>query len=98
VRLSEKRRRIDDDDDDDELLMRLNKPSKKPDLGYQKDSSASIGARTKNGDDPLAKKIKVKFNSGSLAATSAPQPTTTTTPTTTSSSTSSELGKKEGVP
>jgi len=98
MRPSEKRRRTNDDDDDDELLMRLSKPSKKPDLGYQKDSSPSIGARAKNGDDPLAKKIKVKFNSGSLPATSsAPQPTTTTTPTTTGSSTPSDLGKKEGI-
>lgn len=88
MRPSEKRRRTDEDDDD-EPLMRLNKSSKKPDL----ESSPSIGIRVKNGDDPPAKKIKVKFGAGSLAVASAPQQTATT-PTT--SSTLSEQGKKDG--
>jgi protein phosphatase-4 regulatory subunit 3 len=74
--------------------MRLNKSSKKADL----ESSPSIGIRAKNGDDPPAKKIKVKFGAGSLAVASAPQQTATTTTATTPTtiSTLSEQGKKDG--
>jgi len=100
MRPSEKRRRTDEDDED-ELFMRLNKSSTMPDLGNQNESSPSIGVRAKNGDDPPAKKIKVKFGAGSLAVASAPQATTitttaTTTTPTTSCSTLSEQSKKDG--
>ena len=76
--------------------MRLNKSSKKPDLGNQNESSPSIGIRAKNGDDPPAKKIKVKFGAGSLAVASVPQQTATTATTPTTSSTLLEQGKKDG--
>ncbi|KAJ3501132.1 hypothetical protein NLJ89_g9480 [Agrocybe chaxingu] len=92
MRASEKRRRTEDDDD--ELLDRL-KSSKKPDFGNQKESTPSIGGRLKNGDDPPAKKIKVKFGPFGLAVASSPNSTSTPPATTTTTSTS-EPGKKDG--
>lgn len=91
MRLSEKRRRAEDEDD--ELLARLSKSSKKPDLGNQKESSTSIPGRSKNGDDPPGKKIKVKLGAVGLAVASTPPPPTTTT---NSCSPSSEPNTKDG--
>lgn len=67
MRPSEKRRRTDEDDEDDELLVRVSK-SKKLEPGNAKQS---IGAKSKTGDDPPTKKIKVKFGSVGLAVASA---------------------------
>ncbi|KAF8165663.1 component of IIS longevity pathway SMK-1-domain-containing protein [Crassisporium funariophilum] len=95
MRPSEKRRRADDEEDG--LLERLSK-SKKTELGNQKEGAA---VRQKNGDDPPAKKIKVKFGAVGLAVASMP-PSPQTTPTTPTSTTigtikaSSETGAKDG--
>ncbi|PPQ68299.1 hypothetical protein CVT25_001387 [Psilocybe cyanescens] len=96
MRPSEKRRRADDDDDD-ELLARLNK-SKKSEPGNQKQTpQTTIGGKSKVGDDPPSKKIKVKFGSVGLAVASAP-PTPNQTKLTSPADDappSSEPGKKD---
>ncbi|KAF5387750.1 hypothetical protein D9615_000680 [Tricholomella constricta] len=85
LRTSEKRRRGDDSDDDDELMARSSK-AKKPDLGTQKERFGfGIIGRTKNGDDPPQKKIKVKLGVSSFAVASTP-----------STPVSSEPGAKDG--
>ncbi|KAF9567405.1 DUF625-domain-containing protein [Agrocybe pediades] len=91
MRAGEKRRREDDDDED--MLKRISKSAKTPDAGNQRDTS--VGMKPKNGEDPPAKKIKVKFGAVGLAVASAPsnQPTT---PTSSDSSATSDTGKKDG--
>ncbi|PPQ70709.1 hypothetical protein CVT26_014633 [Gymnopilus dilepis] len=103
MRPSEKRRRTDDDDD--ELLVRLSH-SKKPDLKGQKEGSpltpGGNNSKPKGGDDPPAKKIKVKLGAIGMAVASSP-PTasspassTSTTPNSDADSTASKPGKKDG--
>lgn len=73
----EKRRREDDDDEEEHLVRRLSKPSKKPDLGGQRETP--IGGRRKSGDDPpTAKKIRVKLGSVGLSVASTPSNPATT--------------------
>ncbi|KAF8969370.1 component of IIS longevity pathway SMK-1-domain-containing protein [Flammula alnicola] len=93
MRPSEKRRRVEDEDD--ELLARLSKSSKKPDLGSQKEAPAPLVGRSKNGDDPPGKKIKVKLGAVGLAVASTP-PAQPTTSTTSNDSSSSEPSTKDG--
>lgn len=92
MRPAEKRRRAEDDDD--ELFARLSKAPKKSDLGNQKESSASIPGRAKNGDDPPGKKIKVRLGTVGLAVATAPVLEPTIMPGTCSPS--SESGTKDG--
>ncbi|PPR02644.1 hypothetical protein CVT24_002127 [Panaeolus cyanescens] len=80
----EKRRRATEDDDDDDLLHR--KTPKKLDSGSQKEGSPSISGRPKNGDDPPAKKMKVKFGAVGLAVASGSAPISTNTSTSTNTS------------
>ncbi|KAG5648782.1 hypothetical protein DXG03_000131 [Asterophora parasitica] len=85
LRTAEKRRRGDDDDEDDELMTHLRK-AKKPDLGTQKERFGFGNiSRTKNGDDPPPKKLKVKLGASTFAVASTP-----------STPVSSELGAKDG--
>ncbi|KAF5322390.1 hypothetical protein D9619_000547 [Psilocybe cf. subviscida] len=88
MRPSEKRRR--EDDEDEEVMARIGKASKKPDLGAQKDPAGSI-ARSKNGDDPPGKKIKLKIGAVGLAVAST-SPAQGTLP----STSASEPHKKDG--
>lgn len=88
MRPSEKRRR--EDDENEEVMARIGKASKKPDLGAQKEPMVSI-ARSKNGDDPPGKKIKLKIGAVGLAAASS-SPSQGASP----SSTASEPQKKDG--
>ncbi|KAF9057866.1 component of IIS longevity pathway SMK-1-domain-containing protein [Panaeolus papilionaceus] len=81
VKSGEKRRRAAEEDDEDDLLQR--KSSKKLDSGAQKEGSPSIPGRPKNGDDPPAKKMKVKFGAVGLAVASGSTPVTTNPPTST---------------
>ncbi|KAH9482349.1 hypothetical protein JR316_0004447 [Psilocybe cubensis] len=100
LRPSEKRRR-EDDDDDDELLTRLTK-APKAESNKKQTPQIALG-KSKAGDDPPSKKIKVKFGSVGLAVASTttalavslskedaelPSPPADTPP-------SSELGKKD---
>ncbi|KDR84068.1 hypothetical protein GALMADRAFT_236708 [Galerina marginata CBS 339.88] len=95
MRPSEKRRRTDDEDDEDERFAHLSK-SKKPDLRSQKEgSSLTLGVKSKSGDDPPSKKIKVKFGAVGLAVASTP-PSQTATTTVNDCSLPSEPGKKDG--
>lgn len=72
----EKRRR-EEDEDEEHLVRRLSKPSKKPDLGGQRETP--IGGRRKSGDDPpTAKKIRVKLGSVGLSVASMPSNPATT--------------------
>ncbi|KAJ3719446.1 component of IIS longevity pathway SMK-1-domain-containing protein [Lentinula raphanica] len=94
-RPGEKRRRGDDDEDDEELLNRLSKPSKKPDLGKQKESTGGLSipliSRNKTGDDP-PKKFKLKIGTGKTGLTSSSKPASPSSDT----STPSQPGAKDG--
>jgi len=90
MRPGEKRRRNEDDDDD--LLTRLSKSSKTPESASSRETSAGTKAK---GEDPPAKKMKVKFGAVGLAVSSTLS-SQSSTPTSSNSSLSSETGKKDG--
>ena len=93
AKLGEKRRR-EDEEEEEQLFRHLVKPSKKQDLGNQKETSS---VKRKIGDEPPAsKKIKVKLGTIGLSVASSLNPDPTSINFARSPASTSPPGTKDG--